>query len=123
MPNWLTLCWTWPSLVYPMASIPLFIPTAGATTDGRDGYRKWTHAALIRSMSKKGCTPDNAACEGFFGRLKNEMFYNQTWVDITLEEFIDRVDEYIGWYNERRIKLTLDGLSPAEHRRALETAA
>jgi putative transposase len=80
-------------------------------------------AALIRSMSKKGCTPDNAACEGFFGRLKNEMFYNQTWVDINLEEFIDRVDEYIGWYNERRIKLTLDGLSPAEYRRALETAA
>jgi putative transposase len=80
-------------------------------------------AALIRSMSKKGCTPDNAACEGFFGRLKNEMFYNQTWVDITLEEFIDRVDEYIGWYNERRIKLTLDGLSPTEYRRALETAA
>jgi len=40
-----------------------------------------------------------------------------------LEEFIDRVDEYIGWYNERRIKLTLDGLSPAEYRLALETAA
>ena len=84
---------------------------------------KMDQAALIRSMSKKGCTPDNAACEGFFGRLKNEMFYNQTWVDITLEEFIDRVDEYIWWYNERRIKLTLDGLSPAEYRRALETAA
>jgi hypothetical protein len=30
---------------------------------------------LIRSMSKKGCSPDNAACEGFFLRLKNEMFY------------------------------------------------
>jgi putative transposase len=31
-------------------------------------------AGLTRSMSKKGCFPDNAACEGFFGRLKNEMF-------------------------------------------------
>ena len=29
-----------------------------------------------RSMSKKGCSPDNSACEGFFGRLKNEMFYS-----------------------------------------------
>lgn len=26
---------------------------------------------LTRSMSKKGCSPDNSACEGFFGRLKN----------------------------------------------------
>ncbi len=33
-------------------------------------------AGLTRSMSKKGCSPDNAACEAFFGRLKNEMFYN-----------------------------------------------
>ena len=32
-------------------------------------------AGLTRSMSKKGCSPDNSACEGFFGRLKNEMFY------------------------------------------------
>ncbi len=28
-------------------------------------------AGLQRSMSKKGCSPDNSACEGFFGRLKN----------------------------------------------------
>ena len=26
---------------------------------------------LTRSMSKKGCSPDNSAMEGFFGRLKN----------------------------------------------------
>jgi hypothetical protein len=23
------------------------------------------------------CSPDNAACEGFFGRLKNEFFYSR----------------------------------------------
>jgi len=28
-------------------------------------------------MSKKGCSPDNAACEGFFGILKKEMFYDR----------------------------------------------
>lgn len=26
---------------------------------------------IARSMSRKGHSPDNAACEGFFGRLKN----------------------------------------------------
>lgn len=32
-------------------------------------------AKLTRSMSKEGCFPDNAACEGFFGHLKTETFY------------------------------------------------
>lgn len=27
---------------------------------------------LVRSMSRKGCSPDDARCEGFFGRLKIE---------------------------------------------------
>lgn len=27
------------------------------------------NAKLTRSMSKKGCSPDNSACEGFFGGL------------------------------------------------------
>jgi transposase InsO family protein len=31
-------------------------------------------ARLTRSMARKACSPDNAACEGFFGRLKNELF-------------------------------------------------
>ena len=35
-------------------------------------------AKLIRSMSRKGCSPDNAACEAFFGRLKTELFYPGT---------------------------------------------
>lgn len=37
-------------------------------------------AGLTRSMSKKGCSPENAACESFFGRLKNEMFYRRSWI-------------------------------------------
>ena len=77
---------------------------------------------LTRSMSKKGCTPDNAACEGFFGRLKNEMYYNRTWKDVSMEDFIDKIDKYIRWYNQKRIKLTLGGLSPAEYRRSLSAA-
>ena len=35
-------------------------------------------AGLIRFMSKKSCSPDNSACEGFFERLKNEMFYSRS---------------------------------------------
>lgn len=46
------------------------------------------NAKLKRSMSRKGCSPNNAACEGFFGRLKNEMFYAGNWQSTTIAEFI-----------------------------------
>jgi transposase InsO family protein len=76
-------------------------------------------AKLIRSMSRKGCSPDNAACEGFFGRLKTELFYPRKWEGITIEEFMKIVDSYIHWYNEKRIKISLDSLSPIEYRESL----
>jgi putative transposase len=74
---------------------------------------------LVRSMSRKGCSPDNAACEGFFGRLKTELFYYRDWVGVTIEQFIQIVDTYIRWYNEKRIKVSLGALSPIEYRKRL----
>jgi len=76
-------------------------------------------AGLTRSMSRKGCTPDNAACEGFFGRLKNEFFYGRMWVGVSIEEFMAKLDDYMHWYNEERIKMSLGGRSPLEYRQAL----
>lgn len=79
-------------------------------------------ARLTRSMSKKGCSPDNSACEGFFGRLKNEMFYDRSWQETSIEEFIAILDDYIHWYNESRIKESLGWMSPLEYRRSLGLA-
>ncbi len=76
-------------------------------------------SGLKRSMSRKGCSSDNAACEGFFGRVKNEMFYGRNWAGITLEKFICLLDRYIRWYNERRIKLSLGAMSPVKYRQHL----
>ena len=59
-------------------------------------------AGLTRSMSKKGCSPDNAACEGFFGRLKNEMFYGRSWTGVSPDDFVQKLDDYINWYNRKR---------------------
>ena len=80
-------------------------------------------AGLTRSMSKKGCSPDNAACEGFFGRLKNEMFYHRSWTGVSMEEFITVLDEYLHWYNEKRIKMSLGAMSPLEYRKNLGLVA
>ena len=74
---------------------------------------------FTRSMSKKGCSPDNSACEGFFGRMKNEMFYGRSFVGITIETFIQIINDYIVWYNTKRIKASLGYMSPVEYRQSL----
>ena len=76
------------------------------------------YTGLTRSMSEKGCSPDNAACEGFFGHLKNEMFYNRSWQGVSTKEFIAILNDYLIWYREK-LKLSLGGLSPMEYRRSL----
>ena len=64
-------------------------------------------------MSRKGGSPDNAACEGFFGCLKIEMIVQRDWLSTTINEFVSALDAYIHWYNEARVKTLLGSLSPA----------
>ncbi len=79
-----------------------------------------SEAKLVRSMSRKGCSQDNAACEGFFGRLKTELLYPRDWKAITIKQFVAEVDAYIRWYNEKRIKIPLESLSAVEYRKSLD---
>ena len=78
---------------------------------------------LVRSMSRKGRSPGNARCEGFFGRLKIEFFHGRDWAGVTLEEFTDMLDAYLRWYRDVRIKGDLDYRSPMQYRRDLGLAA
>lgn len=70
---------------------------------GWPGWPGWpsrmTDANLTRSMSRKACSPDNAACEGYFGSLKTELFYPRFWKTTTIEQLIEVVDSYIRWYS------------------------
>lgn len=77
---------------------------------------------LVQSMSRKGCSPDNSACEGLFGRIKNEMFYNRTWKDRTMDSFLETLDNYLHWYNNKRIKVSLGNMSPVQYRISLGLA-
>lgn len=86
----------------------------------RENLYKWIsllkEAKISRSMSKKGCSPDNSACEGFFGRIKNEMFYSREWSNVSLENFKIILNDYLVWYNTERIKISLGFKSPEEYR-------
>ncbi len=78
---------------------------------------------LTRSMSAKGCSPDNAAAEGFFGRMKTEAVYPEKWEEHTRNEVLALVDEYIRWYNHERIKQSLGWMSPVQYRQNQGMAA
>ena len=81
--------------------------------------KRMEKAGLTKSMSQQGCSPDNLACEGFFGQLKYKMFYNRSWIGVTIEGFIREVIKYLNWYCNKRIKLSLGGFSPMEYHRKL----
>jgi len=69
---------------------------------------------ITQSMSRKGNCLDNSSMENFFGRLKTEMFFGETFK--TTDEFIDSLNEYIHYYNHERISLKLKGMSPVQYR-------
>lgn len=73
---------------------------------------------IQRSMSRKGCSPDNARCERFFGTMKTEMFYGRQWQSVSQIE--EAIDWYIDWYNNVRIKTELGGLTIKAHREKMK---
>ena len=80
-------------------------------------YQKMLKDKGIRqSMSRKGNCLDNACAENFFGLLKTELLYLQEFHSV--EHFIEELHKYIEWYNNKRIKLGLGGMSPIEYRLA-----
>lgn len=81
------------------------------------------HYGLTRSMSAKGCSPDNAAAEGFFGRMKTESVYPERWEERTRDEVLVLIDDYIRWYNHERIKQSLGWMSPVQYRQSQGMAA
>jgi transposase InsO family protein len=74
---------------------------------------------LIQSMSRKGNCIDNAPMESFFGHLKDEL-------DIkgckTFEQLIDKVNDYMQYYNHHRYQWGLNKMTPAQYRDHLAAA-
>ena len=78
-------------------------------------YQKMLKAKGIQqSMSRKGNCLDNAVMENFFGILKTELLYLGNFD--SMEHFIAELTEYLEYYNHRRIKLKLKGMSPVQFR-------
>ncbi|HGJ7077723.1 TPA: IS3 family transposase [Streptococcus pneumoniae] len=82
-----------------------------------DSYHRFLESKGIQaSMSRKGNSPDNGMMESFFGILKSEMFYGYEKSFRSLENLEQAIVDYIDYYNNKRIKVKLKGLSPVQYR-------
>lgn len=88
-----------------------------------DQIRQYQHSEYQRSLQEHNITQsmprkvnrmDNGAMENFFDRLKVETFYGEKFK--TVDEFIEKLKEYLEYYNNDRISLKLKGLSPVQYR-------
>lgn len=79
------------------------------------GFRhKLEYYKMTQSMSRVGKCIDNGPMEGFWGILKCEKYYLHKYQ--TFDELSIAIDEYINFYNTKRLQKRLNGLSPMEFR-------
>ena len=75
---------------------------------------------IFQSMSRKGNCLDNSVMENFFGILKQEIYYGQTYY--SFEQLKTAIESYIKYYNNKRTKQKLGYLSPVEYRLKYQAA-
>ena len=71
---------------------------------------------IIQSMSRKGNCYDNSIMETFFGRMKNEMYYGYEKDFDSFGSFEKAVEEYIDYYNNKRIQAKTKWMLPVKYR-------
>lgn len=97
----------------PETATPIFHSDQGWQYQHREYQRSLKEHNIVQSMSRKGNCMDNGAMENFFGRLKVEMYYGETFS--STDEFIRCLKDYIDYYNNERIILKLK-MSPVQYR-------
>ena len=97
----------------PTNSTPILHSDQGWQYQMKEYQRILKQNNIIQSMSRKGNCLDNSIMENFFGRLKTEMFFGEKFESV--DTFIDKLKEYIYYYNNERIILKLK-MSPVQYR-------
>ena len=101
---------------YPEAK-PLFHSDRGSQYTSKQFKAKLDRQEMLQSMSRPGRCHDNAPMESFWGTLKSEMYYLQSFSNFS--SLKAEIDRYIDFYNTRRYQTGLGGLAPLEYRRIL----
>ena len=71
---------------------------------------------VIQSMSRKGNCINNAPMESFFGHFKDEVDYKSCK---TFKELVEKIDEYMYYYNNERYQWSKLKMAPVQYRNHL----
>ena len=98
---------------------PLFHSDRGFQYTSQAFYSRLKKHHMKQSMSRVAHCIDNGPMEGFWGILKREMYYGKYF--ISKEELIQSIQDYINYYNNRRLQRKLHIMPPmAFHKLALQ---
>ena len=91
---------------------PLFHSDRGFQYTNRTFRAKLEAAGMTQSMSRVAHCIDNGPMEGFWGILKRERYYGRRFTD--RESLVQMIEEYITYYNNKRLQRNLGILTPME---------
>ena len=98
----------------PVDAQPMLHSDQGWQYQHAEYQRLLAEHGITQSMSRKGNCMDNGIMENFFGRLKVEMYYGENFE--SPRGFIEKLKDYIHYYNNDRISIGLKGMSPVQYR-------
>ncbi|HCO73949.1 MAG TPA: IS3 family transposase [Clostridium sp.] len=93
---------------------PIFHSDRGFQYTNKVFKHKLDKMEATQSMSRVSRCIDNGPMEGFWGTLKSEIYYLKKFN--TYEELRQAIDEYIEFYNTKRLQKKLKGMTPTEYR-------
>lgn len=100
---------------------PLFHSDRGFQYTNRAFFEKLTKAGMTQSMSRVGKCIDNGPMEGFWGILKREKYYGKKFTD--RESLVTMIEDYIYYYNNKRLQRNLGVVTPFEKYRQFKLVA
>lgn len=91
---------------------PLFHSDRGFQYTNRTFHTKLENAGMVQSMSRVARCIDNGPMEGFWGILKRERYYGKRFTDKA--SLVKMIEDYIYYYNNKRLQRNLGVLTPME---------
>lgn len=91
---------------------PIFHSDRGFQYTNRTFNTKLEAAGMTQSMSRVAKCIDNGPMEGFWGIIKRERYYGKRFT--SRESVVEMIENYIGYYNNKRLQRNLGILTPME---------
>lgn len=91
---------------------PLFHSDRGFQYTNRTFHTKLESAGMTQSMSRVARCIDNGPMEGFWGIIKKERYYGKRFTN--RKAIVEMIENYIRYYNTKRLQRNLGVLTPME---------